>query len=390
MINSKIILTTIALALSAYAGAALVDFKEVVVTGVRASLSASSNIKRSSNVVADTISASDIGKFPDKNVTESLQHIPGVSISRLSSNNNSSLISLTAGKNGALVNPGTIVSLTHKDGSNYTSKTEKILLLSPGDKLSNINQLSAELTSGSIIENAVFKASFMTLTPAKTRMKNALVDGFSVKNMPIQSGGHAFEITSNANMTKNDSHLMVINDNGDISGGKGSFSSLGLFPKNNIANLESVKNAHVVIMKLAFNIYSSCLEVDCIRKKITLIKNRSLKTNNTKSDYVKAYLRGLTWLEINLKPTEKFDSGLYLSMQKPLWVFMSKLNDSDAQDQLSTDVVRDVAEQNTKDAAEQAAKDATKQAANTAIEDSMPTSVDVDVNMDMELNIMDY
>ena len=55
---------------------------EVVVTGTRASLQRSLDIKRETLGVVDSISAEDIGKLPDQNVAESLQRVPGVSIDR--------------------------------------------------------------------------------------------------------------------------------------------------------------------------------------------------------------------------------------------------------------------------------------------------------------------
>lgn len=55
---------------------------EIVVTGIRASLAASANIKREAQGIVDAISAEDIGKFPDTNLAESLQRITGVSIDR--------------------------------------------------------------------------------------------------------------------------------------------------------------------------------------------------------------------------------------------------------------------------------------------------------------------
>lgn len=54
----------------------------IVVTGIRASLRESMNIKRDGQGVVDAISAEDIGKFPDTNLAESLQRITGVSIDR--------------------------------------------------------------------------------------------------------------------------------------------------------------------------------------------------------------------------------------------------------------------------------------------------------------------
>lgn len=56
--------------------------EEIVVTGIRASYRNSMNIKRDSTGVVDAITAEDIGKFPDTNLAESLQRIPGVSIDR--------------------------------------------------------------------------------------------------------------------------------------------------------------------------------------------------------------------------------------------------------------------------------------------------------------------
>jgi TonB-dependent receptor len=56
--------------------------EEVVVTGFRASLANALNIKRREAGVVDAISAEDIADFPDTNLAESIQRIPGVSIDR--------------------------------------------------------------------------------------------------------------------------------------------------------------------------------------------------------------------------------------------------------------------------------------------------------------------
>lgn len=57
--------------------------EEVIVTGIRGSLRQSMDVKRDSSGVVDAISAEDIGAFPDTNLAESLQRIPGVSINRV-------------------------------------------------------------------------------------------------------------------------------------------------------------------------------------------------------------------------------------------------------------------------------------------------------------------
>lgn len=55
---------------------------EIIVSGYRASLEQSLEAKRRLDVIADVITAEDIGKFPDRNVAESLQRVPGVVINR--------------------------------------------------------------------------------------------------------------------------------------------------------------------------------------------------------------------------------------------------------------------------------------------------------------------
>lgn len=56
--------------------------EEVIVTGIRKSMRDNMNIKREAVGVVDAVTAEDIGKFPDTNLAESLQRIPGVSIDR--------------------------------------------------------------------------------------------------------------------------------------------------------------------------------------------------------------------------------------------------------------------------------------------------------------------
>jgi iron complex outermembrane recepter protein len=65
---------------------------EIVVTGIRRSLQNSMDVKRAANGVVDAITAIDIGKFPDQNLAEALQRIPGVSINRV--NNEGSQITV--------------------------------------------------------------------------------------------------------------------------------------------------------------------------------------------------------------------------------------------------------------------------------------------------------
>ena len=58
------------------------EIEVIQVTGIRGSLKAALNSKRFANAVVESISAEDIGKFPDKNIAESLQRVSGVTINR--------------------------------------------------------------------------------------------------------------------------------------------------------------------------------------------------------------------------------------------------------------------------------------------------------------------
>ena len=56
--------------------------EEIVVTGQRASIESAQAIKRNADGIVDSIVAEDIGKLPDRSVTDALQRVPGVAVSR--------------------------------------------------------------------------------------------------------------------------------------------------------------------------------------------------------------------------------------------------------------------------------------------------------------------
>jgi TonB-dependent receptor len=58
------------------------DLTEIVVTGIRASLQKSLDIKKESDGIVDAISAEDIGKFPDSNLASAMERVPGVTVTR--------------------------------------------------------------------------------------------------------------------------------------------------------------------------------------------------------------------------------------------------------------------------------------------------------------------
>ncbi|WP_305804775.1 TonB-dependent receptor [Stenotrophomonas sp. YIM B06876] len=88
--KTPVTLLAVSIALALQAGAAMAqdpapnatDLDTVTVTGYRASVEKALDIKRGETGVVDAIVAEDIGKFPDSNLAESLQRIPGVVITR--------------------------------------------------------------------------------------------------------------------------------------------------------------------------------------------------------------------------------------------------------------------------------------------------------------------
>ena len=60
---------------------------EIIVTGLRKSLANSQSLKKNADTIVDAITSQDIGALPDRSVTEALQRLPGVTISRFAAAN---------------------------------------------------------------------------------------------------------------------------------------------------------------------------------------------------------------------------------------------------------------------------------------------------------------
>lgn len=85
MVNRKVILCGSAATLAMLASGVQAqeeNIEEVVVQGVRAAQESAINTKRDAVSVVDGISAEDIGKLPDVTISDSLQRIPGVQVTR--------------------------------------------------------------------------------------------------------------------------------------------------------------------------------------------------------------------------------------------------------------------------------------------------------------------
>ena len=81
LLNTAVAMATAFGAVQAFAQEAPQEaVEEIVVSGIRASLTKALEVKRDKIAIVDSIVTEDIGKFPDNNVVESLQRVPGVQI----------------------------------------------------------------------------------------------------------------------------------------------------------------------------------------------------------------------------------------------------------------------------------------------------------------------
>lgn len=82
--SSSVLAMTLSMAahVNAQESAEQTALEEVVVTGFRQSLEQALDVKREATGTVDAIMAEDIADFPDQNLAESLQRIPGVTITR--------------------------------------------------------------------------------------------------------------------------------------------------------------------------------------------------------------------------------------------------------------------------------------------------------------------
>ncbi len=59
-----------------------IDVERIQVTGIRNSIKEGMYLKKNATAIVDLVVADDIGKFPDENLAEALQRIPGITITR--------------------------------------------------------------------------------------------------------------------------------------------------------------------------------------------------------------------------------------------------------------------------------------------------------------------
>ena len=171
------------------------ELEEVVVTGYRQSLESSTTAKRDAVGFVDAIFAEDIGKFPDTNIAESFNRIPGITINRETSGE---------GLNIAIRGLGT----------NFT----KVLLNGAPVAVASTGRTDAQSTNREVDLDMFPTELFSQLTVSKTPTA-AMLEGGAAGTVNMRSarpfdneGGHiAYSIQG------------IDNSNADSMGGRGSF-----------------------------------------------------------------------------------------------------------------------------------------------------------------------
>ena len=122
---------------AAAAAPAADEAQEVVVVGVRRALKSAQDIKKNADTNVDSITATDIGAFPDKSVAEALQRVPGITVSRFQSSDDSTHFSAEPAQ--VLIRGLTQVRTEFNGRDTFTAD---------GSRGLNFNDISPELMAG--------------------------------------------------------------------------------------------------------------------------------------------------------------------------------------------------------------------------------------------------
>ncbi|MBO9713265.1 TonB-dependent receptor [Sphingomonas sp.] len=109
----------------------------IVVVGVRRALQSAAQIKKNADTIVDSITATDIGAFPDTSVAGALQRVPGITVSRLQSTDDSTHPSGEPA--GVLIRGLTMVRTEFNGRDSFSADSARGL---------NFNDVSPELMAG--------------------------------------------------------------------------------------------------------------------------------------------------------------------------------------------------------------------------------------------------
>lgn len=117
----------------------------IVVTGVRASLDSALSEKRKSTEFVDALVAEDFAKFPDANLAEALQRIPGITVERR-----------TGGDLGSAVGEGGSINLRGLEANFTRTQVNGLNLTNPGTERGfSFNVLASELIASTVVHKTL-------------------------------------------------------------------------------------------------------------------------------------------------------------------------------------------------------------------------------------------
>ncbi len=155
------------------------EIEEVVVVGVRQSLETSQQIKMEADTFVDSITATDIGAFPDKSVAEALQRVPGITVSRLQSSDDSTHFS--AEPASVLIRGLTFVRTEFNGRDSFSADGYRGL---------NFNDISPELMAG--VDSYKNQTAEM--------IEGGIAGSVNLRTrLPFDSEGQVFSLTGRAN-----------------------------------------------------------------------------------------------------------------------------------------------------------------------------------------------
>ena len=179
VLRNAIALATGVAASSLVQVAAAAQVEEVVVVGVRQSLATSQDIKMEADTFVDSITATDIGAFPDKSVAEALQRVPGITVSRLQSSDDSTHFS--AEPASVLIRGLTFVRTEFNGRDSFSADGYRGL---------NFNDISPELMAG--------VDSYKNQTPEM--IEGGIAGSVNLRTrLPFDSEGQVVSLTGRAN-----------------------------------------------------------------------------------------------------------------------------------------------------------------------------------------------
>src|SRR5579872_4929908 len=159
---------------------------QIIITGIRASIQASLNAKRNNDMVSEVVTAQDIGKFPDKNVADSLGRLTGVNVVT------GSAAAGGFGENSSVSIRGTdpTLNLTLLDGHSIATGDWFVLDQTSGGRSFDFSLLPSEIVG----ELEVFKSSEADLPEGGI---GGTIDLHSRLPLDLPSG--TFSLTAQAN-----------------------------------------------------------------------------------------------------------------------------------------------------------------------------------------------